>query len=571
MEQPMSEYYTYRIRLANRDRVQVEKLNPQKQSVGQPSGAFGYKNGRKTEIDQWLTQAKTNQLNDSQTVRELGEALFEALFEPALRQDFIGFYDQVVHKENKLLRVELDIDEQALPDVAALPWEFMRVPSSAHSGVLWLGTATRLILSRRRSQWFAPNPIQLAAGEKLRLGVVVSAPNNLGPVLYDETVQELEALVANQPDRFEMLPLVVNANPDSLDRLLAQEPHILHFIGHGRLHEHNGKLEGQLALTHPVLNDAEWIDAEFFGDLLNTHQPAIVLLHACEGAQLSSSEAFVDVAARVVQQNIPVVVAMQYEVTNWTAMRFASRFYEEVAKGSPVDQAAQNGRRAIALNTHYRGRDFATPVLFMRVEDGHLFARPGAAAQPAVVEPPPTQPVETIDRDSVTQTSVPLTRVALSLPRILAEMFSLAEIGEITRELGFDPDNLSGNKSSQAHALYDKCARRTILDRLVNAIAQRRPDVIGQLKANLYVFIQNAYMSQISAEELAQICQELKLDCQQLQLDAKGLTGYSANNYIRADRTRALQDHMVENGRYPELVAAVKKRMPNTDFSIFEM
>jgi hypothetical protein len=559
MEQPMSEYYTYRIRLANRDRVQVEKLNPQKQSVGQPGGAFGYKNGRKTEIDQWLTQAKTNQLNDSQTVRELGEALFEALFEPALRQDFIGFYDQVVHKENKLLRVELDIDEQALPDVAALPWEFMRVPSSAHSGVLWLGTATRLILSRRRSQWFAPNPIQLAAGEKLRLGVVVSAPNDLGPVLYDETVQELEALVANQPDRFEMLPLVVNANPDSLDRLLAQKPHILHFIGHGRLHEHNGKLEGQLALVHPVLNDAEWIGAEFFGDLLNTHRPAIVLLHACEGAQLSSSEAFVDIAARVVQQNIPVVVAMQYEVTNWTAMRFASRFYEEVAKGSPVDQAAQNGRRAVALNSQYRGRDFATPVLFMRVEDGHLFVRPDTQSDP--------------QENGHRQTIIPLTQNARPLNQLISDHFSLLEIDNLCYMMDLNPENIGGNTPiEKARNLLLWSIRNVRLAQLFAAISVKRQELLNELRANFYLFIQHGGVGRMDMRVFMEMCRELQLDCQGLKLDFPyPLSDRFGAPAVDAERARKMQDHMVENGRYPELVAAVKKRMPNTDFTIFEM
>jgi hypothetical protein len=35
-------YYTYRIRVANRDRVQVEKWDAQHQDQGQPSGAFRY-------------------------------------------------------------------------------------------------------------------------------------------------------------------------------------------------------------------------------------------------------------------------------------------------------------------------------------------------------------------------------------------------------------------------------------------------------------------------------------------------------------------------------------------------
>jgi hypothetical protein len=91
---------------------------------------------------------------------------------------------------------------------------------------------------------------------------------------------------------------------------------------------------------------------------------------------LSSSQAFVGVASKVVQQNVPVVVAMQYEITNSTACRFALRFYQQLVGEDPVDIAAQYGRRAIALGpTQYRRRDFATPVVFMRVQDGYLFKR----------------------------------------------------------------------------------------------------------------------------------------------------------------------------------------------------
>jgi hypothetical protein len=104
------------------------------------------------------------------------------------------------------------------------------------------------------------------------------------------------------------------------------------------------------------------------------------MLQACEGGMLSSSQAFVGVASKVVQQNVPVVVAMQYEVTNSTASRFALRFYQQLAANDPVDIAAQYGRRAIALgSTQYRKRDFATPVIFMRVQNGYLFQRQAEA------------------------------------------------------------------------------------------------------------------------------------------------------------------------------------------------
>lgn len=100
------------------------------------------------------------------------------------------------------------------------------------------------------------------------------------------------------------------------------------------------------------------------------------MLQACETGMLSASKAFAGAASKIVQMNIPVVVAMQYKVSNATASEFACEFYERLAKGEPVDVAAQKGRRIIGLNTVYRKRDFATPIIFMGVEDGSLFKSP---------------------------------------------------------------------------------------------------------------------------------------------------------------------------------------------------
>ncbi|NER06022.1 MAG: hypothetical protein F6K17_27250, partial [Okeania sp. SIO3C4] len=60
---------------------------------------------------------------------------------------------------------------------------------------------------------------------------------------------------------------------------------------------------------------------------------------------------------------------------NATAIAFSAEFYRRLAQGEPVDIAAQNGRYYVALETEYLGNDFATPVIFMRVEDGYLFQK----------------------------------------------------------------------------------------------------------------------------------------------------------------------------------------------------
>ncbi|OUL36188.1 hypothetical protein BV372_08250 [Nostoc sp. T09] len=368
-------YYTYRIRVSNRNSVQVEKRGSQNQDIEQPSGKFSYRRKLIQKIENLIQSTRNNTLNNSHQCRLLGETLFNILFDDRLCQDFINFYERVVQQEGQFLRVELDIDEQKMPEVAALPWEFMCIPESANQGTLWLGTAHNVIFSRRRSHWTSPQPIQLKPNEKLRMALVISAPEDLGTVVFDRVQQDLENLAATQANRVELLPIVHPANPQAIDAVLRKKPHLFHFIGHGRLQNAQNQEVGEIALVDD-LNCARWVDANYFGSLFNRHRPGVVVLQACEGGMLSPSRAFVGVASRLMQQNVPVVVAMQYEVSNSTAGRFARCFYEKLAEGNPVDVAAQSGRLAITFSpTEYRTRDFATPVIFMRVQDGHLFQR----------------------------------------------------------------------------------------------------------------------------------------------------------------------------------------------------
>lgn len=452
-------YYTYRIRLTNYDRVQAVVRDPNGRDIREPSGAFGYKDAQKEKVNALVQQMQVNETTGSDAAKALGEALFNTLFDAGLRSDFSTLYNQAVHRERMLLRIELDVDEIKMPDVAALPWEFMRVPENANLGTLWLGTAPDLIFSRRRSQWHVPNPVQLAKDEKLRIALAVAAPENLGSVVYDKVEIGLQKLAAKMPGKIEFLPVVTGADAEKIDALLAQDPHIFHFIGHGRLVEAEGKSKGQIALVDDMFGEAIWVDADFFSDLLNTHRPGTVFLQACEGGQLSSSQAFVGVASKVVQQNIPVVVAMQYEVSNTTAVRFALKFYQQLAEMYPVDRAAQNGRRAIALNTQYKGRDFATPVLFMRVADGHLFVREGSTAgqqAETTIAQPPAEPREI----PPTPETLTLPQVA-SLGRQISTNFNEEELRGFCLELGVDYEDLrGGGKSSKARELADYCRRQ---------------------------------------------------------------------------------------------------------------
>jgi hypothetical protein len=92
------------------------------------------------------------------------------------------------------------------------------------------------------------------------------------------------------------------------------------------------------------------------------------------------------VAQSLVQQGIPAVIAMQFEITDQAALTFSQNFYASLVDGSPVDAALSEARMSIFAS----GNDieWGTPVLFTRSSDGRLF---DIASAPPLA--PPVNPV----------------------------------------------------------------------------------------------------------------------------------------------------------------------------------
>jgi formylglycine-generating enzyme required for sulfatase activity len=387
IEQP---YYVYRINVTNRQNVRVTIFGPDGQEQNSvPFGRFTFPRKRAARVQELQALAIEGKLEGS-GVHELGETLFEVLFDNSC-QLLLAQYEKKAMGEGALFRIELDIDERELPDIAALPWEFMRKPYDSGYGVKFLSTGPGLIFSRRRQIWSTPGPIQLKPGERLRIALVVAVPKEEGlpRIEYKRVWNELKKLREEQPDRIELLDIVSLATPQTIDELLEKhKPHIFHFIGHGRFEDEQQHETGQIALVDPEFKTARWVGAADWAELFNRHTPAIVILQACEGGRLSASKAFVGLAPHIVQQGVPIVIAMQYEVEMWVARRFALEFYERLSNDDPVDKAVQEARYAIQLATHDPPqRHFATPVLFSRMANGRIFDLPSKQSSVAIFEP----------------------------------------------------------------------------------------------------------------------------------------------------------------------------------------
>ena len=97
------------------------------------------------------------------------------------------------------------------------------------------------------------------------------------------------------------------------------------------------------------------------------------MLNACEGARSGASDPFAGMAQSLIQQGLPAVVAMQFEITDDAAIIFAHELYGAIADGYPLEAALAEARGAI--RDEGNPTEWGTPVLYSRAPDGRLFDR----------------------------------------------------------------------------------------------------------------------------------------------------------------------------------------------------
>ena len=382
----MTQYYRYCVEVTDGGRrIRVTARDADNQTINNEPGGDCRLAEISPDITRLVKRVRSGAASASD-LEQLGEALFDALFPAEITANFRSLLASL-GGQDALLRLELDLDEAALPQVAALPWEFLRAPQTRGRAVDNLGTHPKVALTRRRALGDPLKPFTLV--DPLRIQLVVAAPSDQDPVAYQEVEDALVNLACLHPTQIAP-PLATLHNPDkvAIERALeAHEPDIWHFIGHGQLHTARGVEFSELALVRAD-GRAEWIDDEKVGEMFQVHLPKVVLLQACESGAESSVGALVGVASQVVQRNVPVVIGMQYPISNLAAVAFAEEFYHRLGELKPVDEAVQNSRRL--LHDRFKDkRDFAAPVLFMRVKDGQLFVPPKHPKKGAKVRPNP--------------------------------------------------------------------------------------------------------------------------------------------------------------------------------------
>ena len=203
----------------------------------------------------------------------------------------------------------------------------------------------------------------------MRLLAVVSQPDDprLGPVDAEPVLAKLHGL---DPDRFRVEECR-NPTIDELEDRTRSRPHVVHFMGHGEFDDE--RAQGAIALRR-VGGGTSWVGDKNLADLMRWNRPVprVVVLHSCDGGRTDFQASFAGMAPQLIRAGVQCVVAMQYAVTNATAIAFCTAFYAHVEAGRPLDEAVQECRWRISGRNGADPRLLGVPVVYLHSRDALL-------------------------------------------------------------------------------------------------------------------------------------------------------------------------------------------------------
>ena len=346
------------------------------------------------------------------TAKSFGSALFNAVFSGDVRACFRSSMDEG-KREGVGIRLRLRLADPALAD---LPWEFLYVQSV--NRFVALSVHSPLVRYMDLAEVLQP----IVVSPPIHVLAMISSPTDYPSLDVEGEWQRLNDALGDLIKAGTLsLERMEEATLPALQRRLRRSKyHIFHFIGHG---EFDQTLQEGVLLLEREKQRGHRVGSQYLGMLLHDHESLrVAVLNACEGARSSKQDPFAGSAQTLVQQGIPAVIAMQFEIADDVAQTFAHELYGALADGYPIDAAVTEARKAIfALG---REVEWATPVLYLRAPDGRIFdvdrsaAVPAPSSQPAAETPPPAKPavassqIEPLETMTPKEQSVALLRSA---------------------------------------------------------------------------------------------------------------------------------------------------------------
>lgn len=306
---------------------------------------------------QLLTRLEKLEANDS-LLREIGERLFEALFQG----DLLTIYLQARNalEFDQALRLKFNIGADAA-EVASLPWEFLREPGDAAALALLDCAIVRYLPQTRR----AP-PLKATLPLRILLTGAQTPPK---PDVVRELAAVREALRPFEERQLAQITVDEHLTSRGLLARMREGYHVWHFIGHGDQSGESGAL-----LLETADGDTDPIRGEQLTTLLYRSGVRLIVLSACNSANLRSVAPLRAVAPSLIQAQTSTVVAMQFKVPRASSRVFAHEFYQSLVSGQPLDSCVTDARKALMLDLGGADvPDWGIPVFYSSAPDSVLF------------------------------------------------------------------------------------------------------------------------------------------------------------------------------------------------------
>ena len=405
--------------------------------------------------------------------QEFGTRLFDALFTGSIGRTYIKHYSQTGQmRANVRLRLHINA-----PELVELPWELLYDAIDRDGYVCLLGD---VFFVRYLDVALSPQPV--VVNRPLRVLGMIAAPDDK-PILNTETEKRLieDALAPLRASRQVELRWVDGQNWRALSKALQQGPwHVFHFIGHADSGELAFVAADGTTERFPAKKLAGMLSSTYFTEPLQ-----LVILNACRTASGDTRSIFTSTAASLIRQGIPMVLGMQYPISDGASHEFARSFYDALANGLPVDYASKQARDAVSF-AQATSLEWATPVLFMRAESGQIVA--AEEAQQAYIPPPVNQATAV---PVPVATSVPSASDPRYKPLIdtLRKRLGGGDVRDITADFGsrtgqgFGSDWLTtGGVNDRVFALVEYAVHHDALPLLISVVIEWRPDLKGAIQ-----------------------------------------------------------------------------------------
>jgi CHASE2 domain-containing sensor protein len=293
--------------------------------------------------------------SNGEFLKQFGAQLWDGLFNANIRDLYRSCLGETQRDDTTGVRIRLCIDA---PEAAVLPWELLY----DRSRDAFLATSTETPLTRYISLQEPIRNLQTTPPVK----VLVAIPEASGLDVQPERDSIARAL-RDLGDAVAPTFLEGRVTRSAIRQALVEgQYHVFHFIGHGAFEQEEG-----LLVINPEDDPSglDRISGRAFGGFFQDYPSMkLVVLNACQGAQVSSTRPLAGVAPQIVRRGVPAVVAMQYPIEDRAAVLFAREFYRKLCTGSDrgrVDAAVSHARNSLDAD-HPGTLAFATPVLYMR-------------------------------------------------------------------------------------------------------------------------------------------------------------------------------------------------------------